>query len=87
MDILRIALKFFDVGLYVADIYSDIATTALYYNTCQDTFFYIAIGIFISSYLTTVVMLRYLTHYKRKWKIALFFPVFALKILIQKIVV
>ena len=87
MDKLRIALKVFDVGLYIADIYSDFATTALYYNTCQDTFFYISIGIFISSYFTTVFGLRYFTYYQQKWKVASFYPVFAVKILIQKTVV
>ena len=49
MDQLRIALKVFNVGLFIADIYSDIATTALYFNMCQDTFLYISIGIFVSS--------------------------------------
>ena len=61
MDKLKIVLKVLDVGLYIADIYSDFATTAFYYNNCQDTFFYISIGIFISSYFTTVVGLRYFT--------------------------
>ena len=87
MDKLRIALKVVDVGLYVADIYSDFATTALYYNTCQDTLFYISIGIFISSYMTTVVGVRYFEYYQQNWKVALFYPVYAVKILIQRTVV
>ena len=82
---LVIFFKFLDLAFHVADIYSDIATTALYYQTCQMTFFYLSLTIFFTSYLSTVISLRYALYYKSTWTQAIGYPLKTMKILMKKI--
>ena len=83
---LIIFFKFLDLAFHVADIYSDIATTALYYQACQMTFFYLSLAIFVTSYLTTVIGLKYFTYYKSTWTEAIGYPLKAMKILMKKFI-
>ena len=82
---LTIFFKFLDLAFHVADIYSDIATTALYYQACQMTFFYLSLAIFFTSYLTTVIGLRYFVHHKSTWTEAIGYPLKTMNILMKKI--
>ena len=84
---LTILLKFLDLAFHVADIYSDVATSALYYQACQMTFFYLSLTVFFTSYLTTVIGLRYVAYHKSTWIEAVFYPLKTIKILIKKIVI
>ena len=80
---LIIFFKFLDLAFHVADIYSDIATTALYYQSCQMTFFYLSLAIFFTSYLTTVIGLKYCENCK--FTEAIGYPLKTMKILMKKI--
>ena len=82
---LVIFFKFLDLAFHVADIYSDIATTALYYQSCQMTFFYLSLAIFFTSYLTTVIGKIYFSYYKKTWTEAIGYPLKAMKILMKKL--
>ena len=82
---LTIFFKFLDLAFHVADIYSDIATTALYYQSCQMTFFYLSLAIFFSSYLTTVIYLKYFFYYKSTWTEAMGYPLKTLNVLMKKL--
>ena len=83
---LIIFFKFLDLVFHIADIYSDIATTALYYQACQMTFFYLSLIIFFTSYLTTVIGLRYVEYRKSTWTEAIGYPLKTMKILLKKII-
>ena len=82
---LIILFKFLDLAFHVADIYSDIATTALYYQVCQMTFFYLSLAIFFTSYLSTILGLKLTFYYKSTWTEAIGYPLKAMKILMKKI--
>ena len=81
---LIIFFKFLDLAFHVADIYSDIATTALYYQSCQMTFFYLSLAIFFTSYLTTVIGNNF-AYYKYTWTEAIVYPLKTMKILMKKL--
>ena len=85
MDKVKVLIEFFGIGLHVADYYTDIATTKLYWDNCQYKFFGISIGILIFSYVATVLYFYF--YAKESIYHALMYPHISLKILFRKLMI
>ena len=55
-------LKLLDVGLYSADIYSDIGLAVLLWDNCHYNYFGFSIAIIFVSYLSTILYLKKAVH-------------------------
>ena len=85
MDKVKVVIEFFGIGLHLADYYTDIATTKLYWDNCQYKFFGISIGIFIYSHVATVLYFCFYT--KAKLYRAMMYPYIVLRILFRKLMI
>ena len=59
-------------GLYYADVLSDILQMFGLYNNCHVDYFLISLGIIASSYIITVVYIKFAENLK--WSKAFFYP-------------
>ena len=87
MDKVKTVINLVGIGLHVADLFTDIATTKLYWENCQYTFFLISTGIFIFSYISTVIYLVYTAHKKENLKTACLYPYHVMRIMIKKFMI
>ena len=85
MDKVKVLLEFFGIGLHVADYYTDLATTKLYWANCQYKFFGISIGILVYSYVASVYYLYFLS--KENCYRAVMYPYHVLRILFRKLMI
>ena len=89
-DILKSATtpisKLVDIVLYTADLYSDFAFSKLLYDNCHYNYLAISLATIAVSYLTTVLYLKKAVRQTETWWKAIFYPVFVLKIVFQKMV-
>ena len=86
MDKLKVLGDLLGIGFHVADYYTDLATTKLYWDNCQLKFFLISIGIFIYAYVGNVLFLLYIYKEKNIYR-AFLHPYIVLKILFKKIMI
>jgi len=84
MIVISALFKLLDLILYIGDIYSDVAFTVLLYSNCHYSYFAISIGIFVLSYVTTVLYLRFIVHYRESWVRAFLYPVYTIAIILGK---
>lgn len=86
MDKVKVLGDLLGIGFHVADYYTDLATTKLYWDNCQFKFFSISIGIFVYSYVANVLYHLCFTEEKSIYR-ALLYPYNVLKILFKKIMI
>ena len=86
MDKVKVLGDLLGIAFHVADYYTDLATTKLYWDNCQLKFFSISIGIFVYSYVATVLNLLYIFKEKNLYR-ALLYPYNILKIMFKKIMI
>ena len=87
MDKIIVAINLVGMGLHVADLYADFATTILYWKNCQFKFLFFSIGIFINSYLVTVYSLMHVIHKKENFSNACLYPYHVLRIMVRKLMI
>ena len=88
MGKLALFMKFLDLFLHILDIYSDIEVTITLFLNCDPGLFVgQAIAIFVLSYITTVLALRFAVHRKETWKDAILYPYHAIRITSKEIII
>ena len=87
MDKVRVIINLSGMALHMADLYTDFATTNLYFQNCEYKFCFISIGIFVYSYIMTVLYLRYLVFKKELFKTACLYPYHVLRIMFRKLMI
>ena len=87
MDKVKVIINLSGMALHMADLFTDFAITNLYFQNCEYKFFFISIGIFVYSYIMTVIYLRYLMFKKESFKMACLYPYHVLRILFQKLMI
>ena len=85
--VVLLLMKFLDIFLYILDIYTDIEVTVTHFRICGLLMGYFSLGIFILSYITTVLALRFVTHKKESWRDALLYPYHTIRIILRKILI
>ena len=86
MDKVKVLGDLLGIVFHVADYYTDLATTKLYWDNCQYKFFSISIGTFVYSYVAIVIYLLCFTKEKSIYQ-ALSYPYNVLKIMFKKIMI
>ena len=82
--LLKPCFKLLDFSLYVADMVSDIKFSIFLWHNCHFYYFKFSVGSIVLSYITTVLYLRLVVHYKEGWLGAIFYPLKITKVVFVK---
>ena len=87
LPIAKSFLKLLDIGLYSADIYSDIGLTKLLWDNCHYRYFGFSIATMFVSYMSTVLYLKKAVRQPVGWIKAICFPIYIIGVTFQKFLV
>ena len=84
MGKLVILMKLFELALHVFDIYSDVALTILYYQSCNYVYTIMSLSVIVLSYISTVIALRFVVHHTETLFQAVIYPYKTMRIVTKK---